>query len=83
MARDSGIEPLRKFVAKLKPYWRGIAARLRWPIHTGQLEGIDNVESDEENGLWIPGQRLFLSEDQSRVYRNSVKHLNEASVELH
>jgi transposase len=42
MARDSGIEPLRKFAAKLKPYWRGIAARLRWPMHTGQLEGINN-----------------------------------------
>jgi transposase len=42
MACDSVIEPLRKFAAKLKPYWRGIAARLRWPMHTGQLEGIDN-----------------------------------------
>ena len=42
MARDSGIEPLRRFAAKLKPYWRGIAARLRWPMHTGQLEGINN-----------------------------------------
>jgi transposase len=42
MARDSGIEPLRKFATKLKPYWRGIAARLRWPMHTGQLEGINN-----------------------------------------
>lgn len=42
MAWDSGIEPLRKFATKLKPYWRGIAARLRWPMHTGQLEGINN-----------------------------------------
>lgn len=42
MARESGIEPLRKFAAKLKPYWRGIASRLRWPMHTGQLEGINN-----------------------------------------
>lgn len=42
MARESGIEPLKKFAAKLKPYWRGIAARLRWPMHTGQLEGINN-----------------------------------------
>lgn len=42
MAADSGIEPLRKFAAKLKPYWRGIASRLRWPMHTGQLEGINN-----------------------------------------
>jgi transposase len=42
MARDSEIESLRKFAAKLKPYWRGIAARLRWTMHTGQLEGINN-----------------------------------------
>lgn len=42
MAQDSGIEPLRKFAAKLKPYWRGIVSRLRWPMHTGQLEGINN-----------------------------------------
>jgi transposase len=42
MAQESGIEPLRKFAARLKPYWRGIAARLRWPMHTGQLEGINN-----------------------------------------
>jgi transposase len=42
MARDSGIEPLRKFAAKLQPYWRGIVARLRWTMHTGQLEGINN-----------------------------------------
>lgn len=42
MARDSRIEPLRKFASKLRPYWRGIASRLRWPMHTGQLEGINN-----------------------------------------
>lgn len=42
MARDSSIEPLSRFAAKLKPYWRGIVARLRWPMHTGQLEGINN-----------------------------------------
>lgn len=42
MAQESEIEPLRKFAAKLKPYWRGIASRLRWPMHTGQLEGINN-----------------------------------------
>ena len=27
---------------KLAPYWRGILARGRWPMHTGQLEGINN-----------------------------------------
>ena len=30
------------FAAVLKPYWRGILARVRWPMHTGQLEGINN-----------------------------------------
>ncbi len=42
MVHESGIEPLRKFANKLKPYWRGIASRLRWPMHTGRLEGINN-----------------------------------------
>ncbi len=30
------------FAAVLKRYWRGILARVRWPMHTGQLEGINN-----------------------------------------
>ena len=42
MAYDSEIEPLCKFANKLKAYWRGIVARVRWPMHTGQLEGINN-----------------------------------------
>lgn len=42
MAQDSNIEPLQKFARKLKMYWRGIVARVRWPMHTGQLEGINN-----------------------------------------
>jgi transposase len=42
MARDSGIEPLARFANRLAPYWRGILARVRWPMHTGQLEGINN-----------------------------------------
>ena len=42
MAKDSEIEPLQKFAKKLKAYWRGIVARVRWPMHTGQLEGINN-----------------------------------------
>lgn len=42
MAHDSEIEPLRKFAKRLKAYWRGIVARVRWPMHTGQLEGINN-----------------------------------------
>ena len=42
MAHESEIEPLLKFAKKLKAYWRGIVARVRWPMHTGQLEGINN-----------------------------------------
>jgi transposase len=42
MANDSQIDPLRTFAKKLKAYWRGIVARVRWPMHTGQLEGINN-----------------------------------------
>jgi len=42
MAHDSSIEPLQKFAKKLKIYWLGILARVRWPMHTGQLEGINN-----------------------------------------
>jgi transposase len=42
MARSSGIEPLVRFANRLATYWRGILARVRWPMHTGQLEGINN-----------------------------------------
>jgi transposase len=42
MARNSNVEPLKRFANKLAPYWRGIVARVRWPMHTGQLEGINN-----------------------------------------
>ncbi|KVX18750.1 transposase [Burkholderia ubonensis] len=41
-ARASGIEPLQRFANKLAAYWRGILSRVRWPMHTGQLEGINN-----------------------------------------
>ena len=41
-AADSGIPALMHFASVLKPYWRGILARVRWPMHTGQLEGINN-----------------------------------------
>ncbi|MBL4877822.1 MAG: transposase, partial [Hyphomonas sp.] len=41
-AAESGIPALMHFAAVLKPYWRGILARVRWPMHTGQLEGINN-----------------------------------------
>lgn len=41
-ARESGIPSLMHFASVLKRYWRGILARVRWPMHTGQLEGINN-----------------------------------------
>src|SRR5690606_14021546 len=41
-AAESGIPALMHFASVLKPYWRGILARVRWPMHTGQLEGINN-----------------------------------------
>src|SRR5690606_37728518 len=41
-ARESGIPSLMHFARCLQPYWRGIVARVRWPMHTGQLEGINN-----------------------------------------
>lgn len=42
MAEESQVEPLQRFARRLKIYWRGIVARVRWPMHTGQLEGINN-----------------------------------------
>ena len=42
MAAQSQIDPLVRFARRLKSYWRGILARMRWPMHTGQLEGINN-----------------------------------------
>ncbi len=42
LAQDSQIPALMHFATKLRPYWRGILARVRWPMHTGQLEGINN-----------------------------------------
>jgi transposase len=41
-AMRSGIEPLKKFAAKLKTHLAGILAHCRYPIHTGFLEGINN-----------------------------------------
>lgn len=41
-AQESGIEPLMRFAKRLAPYWRGVLSRVRWPMHTGQLEGINN-----------------------------------------
>lgn len=41
-AADSQIPALMHFASKLRTYWRGIVSRVRWPMHTGQLEGINN-----------------------------------------
>lgn len=42
MADESAIPALKQFAKRLKGYWRGILSRVRWPMHTGQLEGINN-----------------------------------------
>lgn len=42
MASDSTIAPLIRFANTLRRYWRGILARVRWPMHTGKLEGVNN-----------------------------------------
>lgn len=31
-----------QFAKRLRGYWRGILSRVRWPMHTGQLEGVSN-----------------------------------------
>ena len=41
-AHESEIPALIQFAKRLKGYWRGIVSRVRWPMHTGQLEGINN-----------------------------------------
>lgn len=41
-AHDSEIPALQRFARTLRPYWRGILARVRWSMHTGKLEGINN-----------------------------------------
>lgn len=35
-------ECLQQFARRLKKYWPGILARVRWQMHTGQLEGMNN-----------------------------------------
>ena len=42
LAEESAIAALKQFAKRLKGYWRGILSRVRWPMHTGQLEGINN-----------------------------------------
>lgn len=41
-AEESQIPALAQFARRLSGYWRGIVSRVRWPMHTGQLEGINN-----------------------------------------
>ena len=41
-AKESAIPALSHFAKCLRPYWRGILSRVRWPMHTGLLEGINN-----------------------------------------
>lgn len=41
-AQQSCIPALIQFARRLSGYWRGIVSRVRWPMHTGQLEGINN-----------------------------------------
>lgn len=42
LAEESEIPALKQFAKRLRGYWRGILSRVRWPMHTGQLEGINN-----------------------------------------
>jgi transposase len=41
-AMRSGIEPLKTFARRLKPYLPGILAHCRWPLGTNVIEGINN-----------------------------------------
>jgi transposase len=42
-AMSSGIEPLKTFVRRLKPYIDGILAHCRWPLGTNMIEGMNNT----------------------------------------
>lgn len=42
LARESGLAPLQRFARNLKRYLRGILASSRFPMHTSQLEGVNN-----------------------------------------
>jgi transposase len=41
-ALRSGLEPLRRFAQKLRPYLSGILAHCRYPLGTNLIEGINN-----------------------------------------
>ena len=36
------LHALMHFAQRLRPHWRGIVSRVCWPMHTGQLESINN-----------------------------------------
>src|SRR6266545_7929572 len=42
-AMSSGIEPLKVFARRLKPFAQGILAHCRWPLGTNLIEGINNT----------------------------------------
>jgi transposase len=41
-AEQSGLDPLKLFVKRLKPYLRGILAAAKYRLHTSCIEGINN-----------------------------------------
>lgn len=41
-AMESGIDALKTFAERLKPYLHGIIAHARYPLHTSLIEGINN-----------------------------------------
>ncbi|WP_414872881.1 MULTISPECIES: hypothetical protein [unclassified Pseudomonas] len=53
---------------------RGIMSRVRWPMHTGQLEGI-NIESwSSSEWRTATGTAILFHEVQERLSRKSVKY---------
>lgn len=42
MAEESGLGPLKRFAGTLRRHRRGIIAHARFPLHTSQLEGVNN-----------------------------------------
>lgn len=42
LARESGIPALIRFATRLRRHHRGIIAHARYPLHTSQLEGVNN-----------------------------------------
>ncbi|OOH94766.1 hypothetical protein BMF29_03580 [Comamonas kerstersii] len=43
--QQSGIACLQRFAKKLSKYWHGILSRVRWPMHTGLLEGTTTASN--------------------------------------